>query len=223
MASVKSIKRVKFSLNISILLAVFTSLFFTPFHAYAEGEIISPLPDFGSFVLSVTDGQANVLRGVYAADTLALPIVQQPTGYPGYVSTNNNEVTQFNMAAEVGNVGLLAHNYLAGSSFSMLVPGQEVNLIYGDGRVESFVVSQVMRYQALDPYSPYSEFRNLDTGITITAMELFGLVYRGDRHVTFQTCIEGNGNSSWGRLFVIAEPLQVVVSKNLSRLNDRIW
>jgi hypothetical protein len=31
-------------------------------------------------------------------------------------------------------------------------------------------------------------------------------VYRGDRHVTFQVCIEAEGIDAWGRLFVIAEP-----------------
>jgi len=35
---------------------------------------------------------------------------------------------------------------------------------------------------------------------------LFRLVYRGERHITFQTCIEAYGNGSWGRLFVIAKP-----------------
>ena len=136
-----------------------------------------------------------------------MPIVQQPVGYPGFVSQNDNEITQFGMAAEVGNVGLLAHNYLSGASFTNLLPGQEVRLVYGDGKVEHFVIDQVLQYQALQPYSPSSEFRDLETNITITAEELFRQVYRGERHVTFQTCIEANGNSSWGRLFIIAQPL----------------
>lgn len=166
----------------------------------------SALPNYFNFVESVQDGQAGVLRGVYVPDVFALPIVQQPVGHPGFVSQNDSEITQFGMAAEVGNVGLLAHNYLSGEEFASLSPGQEVRLIYGDGAIEYFVVEQVLQYQALQPFSPYSEFRDLETNITITAEELFRTVYRGDRHVTFQTCIEADGNSSWGRLFIIAQP-----------------
>jgi hypothetical protein len=172
------------------------------------------LPTLSSFIASVKDGNAKVLRGVYVQDVLAYPIVQQPSGYAGYVSTDSKVITQFNMAAEVGNVGLLAHNYLAGSVFPQLASGQEVKLIYGDGRVESFIITKILQYQALDPYSTKSDFRNLDTGISISAEELFRQVYRGDRHVTFQTCIDANGNSSWGRLFIIAEPKSVVEANN---------
>ncbi len=164
------------------------------------------LPDYVSFLESVQNGQSEVLRGVYVPGVLAMPVVQQPTGHPGFVSQNDGEITQFYMATEVGNIGLLAHNYLSGASFLNLAPGQEVRLIYGDGTVEYFVIDQILRYQALQPYSPYSEFRDLETNLTITAEDLFRKVYRGERHVTFQTCIEANGNSSWGRLFIIAQP-----------------
>ena len=102
--------------------------------------------------------------------------------------TNEDKITQFRMAAEVGNVGLLAHSYLSGASFTNLAQGQEVRLIYGDGQVEYFIVDQILRYQVLQPYSSYSEFRSLETNIKLTAEELFRQVYRGERHVTFQTC-----------------------------------
>ena len=164
------------------------------------------LPEYKSFIASVQNGQAGVLRGVYVPDVFALPIAQQPVGYPGFVSQNDGEITQFRMAAEAGNVGLLAHNYLSGEEFANLSTGQEVRLIYGDGKAEYFIVDQVLRYQALQPHSPNSEFRDLETNITITAEELFRKVYRGERHVTFQTCIEADGNSSWGRLFIVAQP-----------------
>ena len=164
------------------------------------------LPDYRDFVQSVQNGQKGVLRGVYVPGVFAIPVVQQPVGNPGFVSQNSDEITQFNMAAEVGNVGLLAHNFLSGASFTNLSAGQEVRLIYGDGAVEYFVVDQVLQYQALQPFSPNSEFRDLETNATISADQLFRKVYRGERHVTFQTCIDANGNSSWGRLFIIAQP-----------------
>ena len=174
----------------------------------AEGDTTeaTALPEYGRFFENVQNGQAGILRGVYVPGVLAIPIVQQPLGHPGFVSQNDNEITQFRMAAEVGNVGLLAHNFLSGTSFTGLAPGQEVRLIYGDGQVEYFTVVEVLQYQALQPYSPTSQFRDLENDVTITAEELFRKVYRGERHVTFQTCIEAEGNSSWGRLFIIAQP-----------------
>jgi len=204
--------RKKFIFSSVQICIIVLALLVTPVPALAAGDPAdgnntgNALPDYRNFVESVQNGQAGVLRGVYVDGVLALPIVQQPVGNPGFVSQNTGEITQFNMAAEVGNVGLLAHNFLSGASFTNLAPGQEVRLIYGDGKVEYFIVDQIYQYQALQPYSPNSEFRNLETDITITAEELFRKVYRGERHVTFQTCIDANGNSSWGRLFVIAQP-----------------
>jgi len=193
-------------LNASLLLIVLASLFGNPVPALALDNAEQALPTFTDFRQAVRDGRANHLRGVYVPGVLAFPIVQQPSGSPGYVSSRDRQVTQFSMAAEYGIVGLLAHNYLAGRSFSELAVGQEVRLVYGDGGVEDFVVTEVLHYQALQPYSPLSSFRNLDDDETLSAEQMFRRVYLGDRHVTFQTCIEENGNLSWGRLFIIAVP-----------------
>lgn len=193
------------TLNASLLLAIFISLFFNPIAALAAGNG-AIIPNFTDFSKTVQNGKANVLRGVYVSDTLALPVVQQPSNNAGYVSNNNGEATQFRMASQFGNIGLLAHNHLAGKSFSQLTVGQDVRLVYGDGKVETFVVAEVLKYQALQPNSPYSEFRGLDDSKTLTAEKMFKRVYFGNKHVTFQTCIENNGNLSWGRLFVIAIP-----------------
>ncbi len=188
-------------LNTSLFLAIFVSLFFNPISALAAS-----LPTFVDFSKSIQNGDANVLRGVYATNTMALPVVQQPSNSAGYVSNNDGEITQFRMATQFGNVGLLAHNHLSGKSFSQLTVGQEIRLVYGDGHVEYFVVAEVLRYQALQPTSPYSSFKNLDKDETLSAEDMFKRVYFGDRHVTFQTCIAKDGELSWGRLFVIAVP-----------------
>jgi hypothetical protein len=210
-------------LNLAVVLAILAPLFVAPAPVLAAGQFDAvPLPELAAFTQSVINGDANVLRGVYVPGVLALPIAQQPYGYPAFVSENPNEVTQFSMAAEVGNVGLLAHNYLAGNYFLMLAPGQEVSLVYGDGRIEAFIVKRVVRYQALSPLSPYSEFRDLETNVVITAEELFRLVYRGERHVTFQTCINAEGNASWGRLFVIAEPKPIIVQSYPFHMSNNV-
>ena len=167
--------------------------------------------DLNSFVESVRNGDGSALRGVYVQDRIAFQIVQQPAGSPAFVSQDPDQFTQFGMAAEAGNIGLLAHNYLAGRSLSSLTQGDIVVLVYGDGHTESFLVKEIRQYQALDPNSPYSDFKNLDTQATLSAQELFQQAYQGERHLTFQTCIEANGNLSWGRLFVVAEPASEVV------------
>ena len=188
------------------LLMAFVFVFFNPLsHITLESGKIN-LPEFSDFSTLVEDGKINVLSGVYVPNVLALPVVQQPEGDSGYVSHRHEEATQFAMAAQYGNIGLLAHNYLSGRLFSRLIIGEEVRLIYGDGKVEYFVITEVLRYQALEPDSQWSSFRNLDNYDVLSTEQMFNRAYAGDRHVTFQTCISANGNSSWGRLFVIAVP-----------------
>lgn len=190
----------------SLLLVVFVSLFYNPISSRALASTVA-LPAFSDFSKSVQNSDGKALRGVYVDDVLALPIIQQPSGNPAYVSNSDGEITQFGMASQYGNVGLLAHKNLAGNSFSGLAVGQQVRLVYGDGKTETFVITEILRYQALQPASPYSSFRNLDKNEeTLTAEQMFKRAYLGNRHVTFQTCIEAYGNPSWGRLFVIAVP-----------------
>ncbi len=173
------------------------------------------LPDLSSFASSIRNGNGKMLRGVYADGLLALQVVQQPSSNAGYVSTADNTATQFGLAAQFGNIGLLAHDYLSGQYFSQIGLGEKIDLIYGDGRIEGFRVSHIYRYQAESPFSVASNFIDLDSHEYLTANGLFNKVYRGSRHVTFQTCILKDGNSSWGRLFVIADPAPLTSSDSL--------
>ena len=202
-------KNSRLFLNLSLLLFTLASLWLNPISALAIGDA-TLLPAFADFSKSVQNGQKDILRGIYVTDALALPVIQQPASSAGYVSNKDGEATQFGMASQYGNIGLLAHNHLAGKSFSQLMIGQEVRLVYGDGHVEYFVITEILKYQALQPTSPYSSFKNLNKEETLTAEQMFKRVYLGDHHVTFQTCIEANGNLSWGRLFVIAVPKQIM-------------
>ena len=189
-----------------LLLVIFVFVFFNPISSMALGNGKILLPDFIDFTALVENDNVNVLSGVYVPNVLALPVVQQPDGDSGYVSSRDDEATQFATASQYGNIGLLAHNYLSGRLFSRLAVGQEVRLVYGDGMVEYFVITEVMRYQALEPNSQWSSFRNLDNYDVLSTEQMFTRAYAGDHHVTFQTCISSNGDSSWGRLFVIAVP-----------------
>lgn len=188
-----------------ILLVVFVFIFFNPITSIALGNKALP-PDFQGFIKLVENGNVGVLSGVYIPNVLALPVVQQPAGDAGYVSDQDDEATQFAMASQYGNIGLLAHNYLSGQLFSNLSVGEEVRLVYGDGKVHYFVITELLRYQALEPTSQWSSFRNLDNYDVLSAEQMFTRAYAGAHHLTLQTCIASNGNSSWGRLFVIAVP-----------------
>ncbi len=200
-----------FSAALLLVLACALSL---PTQAFAMGAA-SPLPSLPSFIDSIKDGSANTLRGIYVEGLIAFPIIQQPYGNPGYVSQTDGEVTQFSMASEVGNLGLLAHNTLAGATFSQLKTGDTIILIYGDGHTQGFVVEGVQQYKATDPLSPYSYFKDLSSDTTLSALDLFNKVYRGDYHLTLQTCIDNEGNASWGRLFIIAKPISNKDSNSL--------
>ena len=194
------------ALNTILLLVIFTSLFAQPASALSLQNSEVTLPDFTEFSNSVENGDKSVLRGVYVSNVLATPVVQQPADNAGYVSSTDGVLTQFSLPSQFGNVGLLAHNALSGKFFFQLEVGQEVRLVYGDGRVEYFVIQRILQYQALQPNSPYSDFRDLGSDEILTVEQVFRKAYTGDRHVTFQTCIAANGISTWGRIFVIATP-----------------
>src|SRR5262245_22631141 len=118
----------RFELHVGLFLIALTILWLKPSSALALGSAPT-FPTFTDFAKSVENGQHDVLRGVYVENVLALPIVQQPAGWDGYVSNNDGEATQFNVVSKYGNVGLLAHNHLAGRLFSNLAIGQQADLI----------------------------------------------------------------------------------------------
>lgn len=207
MVSRFSFTQLKNKLFTGALVSILFCTFILPVQVYAK-DVPNTLPDLNTFIETVIDGNAGTLRGVYVSNVMALSIVQQPTGFPGYVSTEEAVATQFGIVSEVGNIGLLAHNTHAGSFFSNIKQGDRIILVYGDGHIESFMANSIQRYQALDPLSPYSEFKELETQTTFTAENLFNNIYRGDYHLTLQTCIDNNGNSSWGRLFIMAIPVE---------------
>jgi hypothetical protein len=159
------------------------------------------------FKRGVSGGNAGDIRGLYVQDVLALRVVKQPDGKPEYVSSVEGIVTQFGMAAGKGVTGLLAHNYASGRHFFNLTEGQVVNVSYGDGSEKAYIINRIMRFQALQPDSPTSDFINLETNERLSAERLFTQVYTGSHRVTLQTCIQQGAEDAWGRLFVIAEPI----------------
>jgi len=187
---------------------------------------------FSGFIASVVNGQAKEVRGVYVPGILALRVLQQPQGDPGLVLRVDGVATQFRLAARNRVIGLLAHNDLAGAAFSGLKIGQEVRIVYGDGRVAYYQINRLARFQAFQPGSRKENYVDLNSNATYSAQEIFSMFYDGAAHVTFQTCILRDGNSSWGRLFVTAVPVSSyermfqaftpLVSRDFSMMGDRL-
>jgi hypothetical protein len=145
---------------------------------------------------------------LYVENILSFPVQQQPANNPAYVTSQRNTVTQFGMATQYGSTALMAHNTLAGIMFYYMTKGQQVSLVFGDGSVQHFMVDEIRHLQALNPYSTYSSFVDLDNGgPVLSAEQLFYQVFAVEDRLVLQTCLFNHGNPSWGRLFIIASPL----------------
>jgi hypothetical protein len=174
----------------------------------APSGFSSTLQSLELFAQSVVNGRSQQLVGIYSPNVMSFSVVQQPAGNSAYVCTKANALTQFAAASNYGSTGLLAHNTLAGAYFYNLKIGDVLSVIYGDGSIKLFEVSQVQMYQALDPYSPYSNFADLSNpGAILTSTELFYRTYGLGNVLVLQTCLSRNGNDSWGRTFIIASPI----------------
>jgi hypothetical protein len=198
--------------SVLILPIVLTALAAMPTSHVFAADITLPnsaLPSLSAFAGLVNNGQSAQLTGVYVPNILADSVVQQPANQATFVSTRQGIVTQFGAASALGSTGLLAHNFLAGADFPQMKFGQLVYLIYGDGHVATFIVSEVQQYQALQPESPYSEFVDLKSGRSMSSTDVFNAAYGQPGAVVFQTCIASGNEPSWGRLFIIARPYTV--------------
>jgi hypothetical protein len=195
-------------LRLTLFLLALSSLFLNPRPTQAIGRIKSALPHLTGSRPSLPEAEGDPLSRVRVENVLDLPIVQQPVDEPYYVSDRNGEVTQFAMVSQYGSTGLLAHNTLSGRSFSQLSVGNEIQLVHQNGKMESYVINQVLRFQALQPDSVSSSFRNLDRNETLSAGEMFDRIYKGEGRLILQTCTANRGMLSWGRLFVVAVPAE---------------
>jgi hypothetical protein len=164
---------------------------------------------FEAFAASLPAAEAEQPVGLYAPGVLAQPVVEQPVGNPAYISPADGELTHFGLAAGFGSTGLLAHNTAAGALFYQLRVGQVLYLVHGDKSIHAYRITNLRHYQALSPYSPYSDFVDLDhPGNQLSVTDLFFQIFGVQDRLVLQTCIAANGVDSWGRLFLIAEPVE---------------
>jgi hypothetical protein len=170
-----------------------------------RNESASSFISLTDFSHAVEDGSSSV-KGLYSPGRMSLWVVQQPWGKNGYISPTSNVATQFRFASRNNSIGMLAHSFAAGATFSKLKLGDLISVIYGDGSIKKFKVEEIHRYQALDPDNMNSSFTDMETHDTLSTDQLFDAVYGGKTHLTLQTCIARGAVDTWGRLFVIAYP-----------------
>jgi hypothetical protein len=84
------------------------------------------------------------------------------------------------------------------------VKGQDVILVYGDGKTKTYRIDDIQSYQALSPYSVYSNFVDLAApGKRMSSTDVFNRVYGQGNVLVLQTCIKVGAEGSWGRIFLI--------------------
>lgn len=147
------------------------------------------------------------LAGLFAPNLFAFPVISQPENNTAYVSSQPGVLTSFSLAEKRGSIGLLAHNTLAGKNFSLLTAGNILGF-YKNGSIQWYRVEKIHRFQALEPNSPTSNFRDLDhPERVLSASELFHEIYAQPGKLILQTCIARGQTDSWGRLFIVASPV----------------
>jgi hypothetical protein len=160
------------------------------------------------FVSSVRSSDSGKIVGVYVPGLFGMPVTTQPDNDDNFISTDDNVLTQYARPARFGVIAMLAHNYLnSGRSLLKLRPSQGILIVYGDGKIVRYKITSVQYFEALDPHDVRSEFRDLNGpgGAIIGYDQLFEKIYTQSDHLVFQTCLEANGELSWGRVFISAE------------------
>lgn len=155
----------------------------------------------------VLQEETKWVHRVTVPDLFSYNVIQQPQDKPYFVSSERDLVTEFSLPKKYGNIGLVAHNDLAGNLFSRLNVGQQIHVTYQDGHTDQYTVNAIYRYRALEPTKTESQFVDLASEKVYSASEVFVQMYTGESHLTLQTCIYADGDKSWGRLFVIAIPV----------------
>jgi len=178
---------------------------------------------FYQFIKNVTAKKSgNQYVGMIVPKLFTLPIAQQPTGRPDFVSTEPDVVTEFSLTSQFGSTGLLAHNNLAGSNFSQLEVNDLIVLVTANKEYKLYKVEKILSYQALSPNSPYSNFVDLnDSSRILSAVDLFMEVYTEEGSLIIQTCIAQGNEPSWGRLFVQAFPVTDIGIEELIDFQDQ--
>jgi sortase (surface protein transpeptidase) len=138
--------------------------------------------------------------------SFSFTVLYQPDAMHYYVYAVAGTVTNYSEAKN-GNIGLLAHEELAGKTFTQLKQSDIITLRFSDERIEKYQVSHVLRYVALEPYNISSPFINMETKEISAAIDLGNSLYVFAKdQLVLQTCYD----NAHGRLFVVATLIKSV-------------
>jgi len=160
------------------------------------------------FAKILKNNDNKVIKGIYVSELFALRVLQQPPDKKGYVSPIDGTVTQFGMAMNNNIIGILAHNFSSGRYFKNLNIKDIISVVYGDGIIKNYKVYVIHQYRAESPDNEKSNFIDLENNKILSPSGLFIKMYAGKHHLTLQTCIQKDKEMSWGRLFIIAYPIE---------------
>ncbi len=176
---------------------------------FRQSYVSSPIESRDAFVNSILNGESDQLVGVWLPGLTGLDVIYQPQNQPGYVNEKMNNVTVFQLAADFGSIGLLAHANKAGTYFHKLNKNQVIMLIYGDGVLVKYMVIDILEYQAVEPKNALTDFKSSDTTAELlTQEELFHEIYATPGRLILQTCIIKGNENYWGRKFIVAEKVK---------------
>jgi hypothetical protein len=176
-------------------------------HASSEGSL--KLPDgMEQYLEQLRNDDEDYTGVIYAPGVFAFPIISQPENNDLYVSIKRDLVTLFSAATVNGVTGLLAHNFLAGAHFYDLQIGQEIWLVEDETDVRGYQITDIQQYQRVDRLDG-DIFIDLETQTSLDTSEIFDRYYTGEPHLTLQTCLENEGDPSWGLTFIVAEPISI--------------
>ena len=163
-------------------------------------------PSISEFAFEISSNPSSAsLSGIYVENILADRIVQQPIGNPGYVSNEEDTVTQFSMATHFGTIGILAHNTAAGAAFFELELDDVIYLVQSSGKLQSFIVKEIQEYQAIWPNNTYSDFFDLrDPSSLISAQTLF-LIHTAGAEFSFFKPVSKTAGIRAGEGFLLSQ------------------
>lgn len=172
---------------------------------------IVPTPtliSLSKFIIEQRNGEPDELRGIYVDNLLADPVIMQPKGQPGWVSSKDGVVTLFSLAQDFGSLGLIAHYEKAGGSFNKISTKDHIHIVFGSGKVDTYRVDEIRCYQAENYKDPFTRFIPLlQPDVLLNQQELFSQIYGVKDRLILQTCLPWGDNYKWGRLFIIASPV----------------
>ena len=116
----------------------------------SEGIDPKVFKKIAKFQESILDNE----MAIYIGGKKFFKVELQPRGVPTFVSEKKNHVTSFEMPKKFGNLGFIAHNYLAGKYFKDIGEGDQIFVLDGKSQTRRYLVKDIQRERALDPKNP---------------------------------------------------------------------